>query len=102
MAHEAGLWASLLSWFNHERFDSLEKIVRVQAPLLMIHGNLDTTIPLSLGAKLFAAANPPKQWLTIEGGAHSDLDQVGHAQYQATLQRFRNDYLRGNQPNTCY
>jgi pimeloyl-ACP methyl ester carboxylesterase len=93
VAREAGLVARLLSWFNHERFDSLDKIARVQAPLLMIHGDLDTTIPLPLGAKLFAAANPPKQWLTIEGGAHSDLDQVGHAQYQATLQRFRCDYL---------
>jgi pimeloyl-ACP methyl ester carboxylesterase len=102
VAREAGLLASLLLWFNHERFDSLDKISRIHAPLLMIHGNLDTTIPLSLGARLFAAANPPKQWLTVEGGAHSDLDQVGHTQYQATLQRFRNDYLRVKQPNNCY
>jgi alpha-beta hydrolase superfamily lysophospholipase len=93
VAREAGLWARLLAWFNQERFDSLDKITRVQAPLLMIHGNLDTTIPLSLGASLFAAAKPPKQWLTIEGGAHSDLNQVNPAAYQGALQGFISKHL---------
>lgn len=45
IAREAGLLASLLLWFNHERFDSLDKIAHIHAPLLMLHGNLDTTIP---------------------------------------------------------
>jgi hypothetical protein len=95
VAHEAGLLAQFVSFFNNERFASIEKIARIRAPLLMIHGRLDTTIPMRLGQALFAAANPPKRWLTIEGGAHSDLDQIGHPRYQATLQRFMNDYLVG-------
>jgi len=95
VAREAGLLAQFVSFFNNERFASIEKIARIRAPLLMIHGNLDTTIPMRLGQALFAAANPPKRWLTIEGGAHSDLDQIGHTRYQATLQRFMNDYLAG-------
>lgn len=93
VAHEAGFLARFLVLFNDERLASLEKIARVDAPLLMIHGSADRTIPMRLGQKLFAAANPPKQWLAIEGGDHSDLDQVGHAPYQAALQRFMNDYL---------
>lgn len=96
VASEAGLFARLIAGFNNERFASIEKIARVDAPLLMIHGSLDTTIPIKVGEKLFAAANPPKQWLTIEGGEHSDLDQTGHAQYQATLQSFRTQFLSGN------
>lgn len=91
VAWEAGYLARFLVLFNSERFASLEKIARVQAPLLMLHGRQDTTIPMRLGEKLFAAANPPKQWITIEGGAHSDLDQAGHAQYQAALRRFVHD-----------
>jgi fermentation-respiration switch protein FrsA (DUF1100 family) len=59
----------------------------------MIHGTLDTTVPLRLGQQLFAAANPPKRWLTIEGGAHSDLNRVGQVPYQATLELFLRDYL---------
>ena len=93
VAREAGVLASLLSLANNERFASIEKISRVHVPLLMIHGSADTTIPVALGKKLFDAANPPKQWLVIEGGAHSDLDAIGKAQYQAALQDFKSNYL---------
>jgi fermentation-respiration switch protein FrsA (DUF1100 family) len=92
VASEAGFFTQFLSHLNNERFASIEKIARVQAPLLMIHGSADTTIPVRLGEKLFAAANQPKQWLTIEGGAHSDLDQIGHAQYQGALHSFMKKY----------
>lgn len=88
VAREAGYLTQFLDLFISERFASIEKIGRVNAPLLMIHGTLDSTIPLRLGQQLFAAANPPKHWLPIEGGDHSDLNQVGHAPYQAALKRF--------------
>ncbi len=94
VARGAGALASMLALVNNERFASIEKISKVHAPLLMIHGNADTTIPIALGKKLFDAASTPKQWLVIEGGAHSDLDEVGRAQYQAALQDFKSKYLR--------
>jgi uncharacterized protein len=93
VAREAGVFASLLALANNERFASIRKIGKVHAPLLMIHGSADTTIPITLGKKLFDAANPPKQWLVIEGGAHSDLDDAGKEQYQAALQDFKSRYL---------
>jgi alpha-beta hydrolase superfamily lysophospholipase len=93
VAREAGWVTQFLDLFNNERFASLEKISRVHAPLLMIHGTLDTTVPLRLGQQLFAAANPPKRWLTIEGGAHSDLNRVGQVPYQTALGFFLRDYL---------
>lgn len=93
VAREAGFWASLLALFTHESFASIDKISRVRAPLLMLHGGSDATVPIKLGEKLFASANAPKQWLRIEAGAHSDLDQVDPQAYQATLQRFRQEYL---------
>lgn len=95
VAREAGMFTRFLAQFNNERFASIDKIARVNAPLLMIHGSLDTTIPERVGKKLFDAANPPKQWLTIEGAGHSDADQLGRAQYQATLHGFIHDYARG-------
>ena len=94
VAHEAGFFARLLAWFTHEKFASIDKIAQIHSPLLMLHGSLDTTIPIKLGKRLFAAANSPKEWLTIEGGAHSDLDLVDHAQYQAALQSFKTRYLQ--------
>lgn len=94
VAVEAGFFAHLLASFTHENFASIDKIAQVHAPVLMLHGSLDTTIPLKLGEKLFAAANPPKEWHTIEGGAHSDIDQVNPKQYQAALQSFKTNYLQ--------
>jgi pimeloyl-ACP methyl ester carboxylesterase len=89
VAREAGLLARLAASFNNERFASIEKITSVHAPLLMIHGSADKTIPMHLGEKLFAAANPPKTWLTLEGGNHSNLDSVDPDSYQAALKNFR-------------
>lgn len=93
IAREAGFFARLASQFTHERFDSLHKIAHVDAPLLMLHGRLDTTIPVALGLQLFEAARPPKQWVTLEGGAHSNLQDVDHARYQTILKNFINNYL---------
>lgn len=93
VAREAGLLARVVAFFSHERFASIEKIAKVRAPLLMLHGAQDATVPSKLGQHLFEAANPPKQWLLIEGGQHSDLDLVAHAPYQAALQTFRQRYL---------
>ena len=90
-----GFLARLLALSNNERFASIDKISKVTAPLLMIHGNLDTTIAPSLGKKLYEAANAPKQWLVIEGGAHSDVDDVGKVAYQAALLAFKGKYLTG-------
>lgn len=93
IAWEAGILTGLLAHFNQERFDSIDKIARVNAPVLMLHGSNDSTIPMRLGEQLFAAANPPKQWFMLEGASHSDLDQVNPALYQTVLQGFAATYL---------
>ena len=93
VAGSAGFLASVLSGFSNERFASIDKIAQVHAPLLMIHGSHDRTVPMQLGQQLFEAANQPKQWLTIEGGQHSDLQRVGQAPYQAALAAFKARYL---------
>jgi uncharacterized protein len=95
VAVEASWLGRLVSWLNNERFASIEKITQVNAPLLMLHGGLDTTVPPSLGNKLFAAANPPKQWLVIQNAKHSDVHEAGDAAYQAALQGFMNLYVVG-------
>ncbi len=93
VARQAGWLAQLVWWFGHERFASIDKIASIHAPLLMMHGDRDGTIPIALGQRLFAAANAPKQWLGIVGGEHSNLDLVASAQYHDTLQAFRHKYL---------
>lgn len=95
VAHEAGWLTRVLKLFNQEEFNAIEKISKVHAPLLMLHGMHDGTIPIQLGERLFAAANSPKRWLAMEGAAHSDLDLVNPSLYQRTLQDFVATYLSG-------
>lgn len=93
VAGESGWLARVLAWFTQERFDSKSKIGRVQAPLLMLHGKLDDTIPMVLGERLYAGANAPKRWVMIEGAAHSDLDLVAPDLYQRSLRDFAAAHL---------
>ena len=98
VAQDAGWWGRLLASFNHEHFASVEKIRQVRAPLLMLHGSADDTVPLRLGLQLYAAAHRPKRWVPIDGGGHADLQQIAPAQYQSALRRFREQYVAGPRP----
>src|SRR5262249_47951068 len=60
-------------WLVRDRFDSLSRIGNVTAPILFLHGERDTIIPIRFGRELFAAAPEPKEaWYNPEAG-HNDL-----------------------------
>ena len=42
----------------------------VSAPTLIVHGTKDAVVPIRFGEKLFALANPPKEFWRVEGGVH--------------------------------
>ena len=58
-------------------FHSDQRIARVKAPLLIMHGARDPTIPIAFGERLFALANEPKQFVRFPEGGHNDLDDYG-------------------------
>lgn len=61
-----------------QHFASVEKIGRVSAPVLIIHGDRDQLIPHAMGLRLFQAAGASKELLTIPGADHNDLfDRAG-------------------------
>ena len=70
------------------RLDSLAKIPNVDVPLLIVHGDRDTLIPIEQGRRLYAAAGEPKQFHTIEGAGHNDTYIVGGETYFALLRQF--------------
>ena len=57
-------------WFIHNSFDNLARIGRCQRPLLVVHGVADDLVPIQQGERLFAAANPPKKFLPLDGVGH--------------------------------
>ena len=61
------------SFFLRDSFQSVEHIGRIDMPLLVIHGEKDTIIPLQLGEKLVEHAAEPKKLVVIDGAGHNDL-----------------------------
>lgn len=80
-----GVLGSVLSLFSSQRFDSIAKIGEVDAPILMLHGSADTTVPVTLGRKLRDAAPAGTRWVEIPGGSHSNLQRDAPESYQAAL-----------------
>jgi hypothetical protein len=75
----------LMEYVPKSRFDSLAKIARVRAPVLIVHGTLDPVIPFSMGQRLFAAAPQPKFFFPVEGAGHDDIVDVGGERYLERL-----------------
>ena len=69
-----------------QRFESVNKVDKIGSPLLVVHGSNDTTIPATLGRKLFDKATGAKQFVLVEGGSHFNTNAVGKAQYRRALQ----------------
>ena len=47
----------------------------VEAPTLIVHGTRDVIVPIRFGEKLFALANPPKEFWRVEDAAHLALGE---------------------------
>lgn len=75
-------------------FPSDQRIGRIQAPLLAIHGDRDTIVPFELGQQLFRGAPEPKSFHRVRGAGHNDISMVGGVEYFETLRAF----LRGISP----
>ncbi len=60
-----------------DRFDSLSRIARVRAPILIMQGAQDQIVPPALGRELFAAAPEPKEFWSSPDGGHDDLFDFG-------------------------
>jgi fermentation-respiration switch protein FrsA (DUF1100 family) len=69
-------------------FDSQAEIGRLRAPLLVIHGDRDSTIPLRLGRRLYDAAPGPKELWIVPGATHNDLVEAAGPAYRERLRRF--------------
>ena len=64
-------------WLIRDQFRSDERIARVTASLLIMHGARDTTIPMVHGEQLFALAHEPKRFVRFPEGGHDNLDAYG-------------------------
>ncbi|HEY2942777.1 MAG TPA: alpha/beta hydrolase [Vicinamibacteria bacterium] len=70
------------------RYDNLAKIGGLRMPLLVLHGDRDTTVPFAQGRRLFEAAPEPKQFFPIPGAGHNDTYFIGGDAYWQAWSEF--------------
>ena len=75
-------------WLMNVEFNLVEKIAKLQRPLLVIHGEKDSIVPVALGRQVFDAAHEPKQWYVVPGADHNDVPFVGGNPYFHTITSF--------------
>lgn len=74
------------------RFDTLGRIARIGAPLLVIHSPDDAVIPYAHGRRVYEAAQEPKTFLRIRGG-HNDGFLVSGRHYTDGVDAFLTQHL---------
>ena len=60
-------------WLIRDPFPSLDRIPRVTAPLMILHGTADTRVPTQMGRDLYDAAKSQKEFIPFPGIGHVDL-----------------------------
>lgn len=85
VAAAAGFWGGVGAALTTMSFDARSRIASVDAPILMLHGTLDHTVPIGLGRRLRDAAPPGVTWVEIEGGTHSRLHSQAPQTYRAAM-----------------
>ena len=63
--------------FLKDRFRSDERVGRLTAPVLIIHGERDRVVPIEFGERLYALVRAPKKFVRFPAGEHVNLDQQG-------------------------
>jgi uncharacterized protein len=56
-----------------DQFRSDLRISSVAVPVLIVHGDRDTVIPITSAERLYALAKDPKRFLRVAGAGHEDL-----------------------------
>jgi fermentation-respiration switch protein FrsA (DUF1100 family) len=67
-------------WLMLDRYDSAAKIARAEAPVLILHGERDLTVPIRYGRRLYRAAEEPRAFAHFPLAGHNDLYDHGAAE----------------------
>lgn len=70
-------WYAPVRLLMQDQFRSDLLIGNVTAPVLVIHGARDTTVPIRFGERLYEMIRAPKQFVRLPEAGHNDLGRFG-------------------------
>jgi fermentation-respiration switch protein FrsA (DUF1100 family) len=73
----ARYWFVPVRLLMKDQFRSDLRIAKVTAPALVMHGDRDRVVPISLGERLYKLIQAPKKFVRFPGAGHLDLSAHG-------------------------
>lgn len=64
-------------WLMKDQFRSDQRIGKVRAPVLVLHGDRDDVVPIAYGERLYERITAPKRFVRLPNANHNDHDEFG-------------------------
>ena len=75
-------------WVMDVEFNLTQKVRDLKVPLLVIHGERDSIVPMFMGKQVFDTASEPKWWHAVSNAGHNDVPFVGGESYFREIDAF--------------
>ncbi|WP_028477488.1 alpha/beta hydrolase [Nocardia sp. CNY236] len=75
-------------------YPNLQRIGRVRAPVLIMHGDQDELLPLPHAHALYAAAPEPKRLVVFPGAGHGEVATVGGSEWYGLVRDWAGALVR--------
>ena len=88
----AGVYPYLpVRWLMKDQFRSDLRVPKVTAPVLILHGDRDTVVPITSGQFLYKLITSPKRFVRVAGAGHENLGSFGAVE---TARKFLNEEIK--------
>ena len=77
-----------LSLLVRSQFDTIAKLKKVTAPVMVVQCTRDPVLPHRFGEEVYDAAPAPKRFLWIKGECHEESSLIAPTEYRSALQEF--------------
>ena len=90
------LTSILTNWragYSFKEASALVQVKKATAPILFIHGERDTFVPLHMVYELYASANSSKELYIVEHARHGNAYETNPDEYEKQIYAFINKYM---------
>nr|WP_180486507.1 alpha/beta hydrolase [Treponema socranskii] len=78
--------------FGLSEYSTLDALAENKIPVLFVHGDADTFVPLYMSEKNYEACKAPKELLIIKGSPHAVNYALGRKEYERKIIEFMDKY----------
>ncbi|MGN1386275.1 MAG: alpha/beta hydrolase [Bacillus sp. (in: firmicutes)] len=87
------LMTQIRAGYSFSEASALEQVKKTDKPILFIHGEDDTFVPVEMVYELYEAANGDKELLIVQDAEHANAYDANPVLYEETVTNFLNQYV---------